>query len=32
MTQGRINSHLTGGVQIFLGGVHWCTMKCVKFD
>ena len=22
-----INFHLTGGVQIFLGGVHWCATK-----
>ena len=27
-SQGRINSYLTGGVQIFLGGgVHWCVTK-----
>ena len=26
--QGRINAHLTGGVQISLGGgVHWCATK-----
>ena len=25
--QGRINFHLTGGVQIFLGVVHWCATK-----
>ena len=25
--QGQINFHLTGGVQIFLRGVHWCATK-----
>ena len=25
--QGRINAHLTGGVQISLRGVHWCATK-----
>ena len=25
--QVKINAHLTGGVQISLGGGHWCSTK-----